>query len=312
MDKSANTLRKLKNQHIFDPSKPDLYIHREYSAEAFHDNEVKPGYNNILRKVRNNLTAAMNKYPGTLPNFIIILVSNKYAHDSTFVEFEFKAILKRVLNDVGRLLATRRDQLPRKAQNLRGNTEVFVIRPLPKPATALKGDLTFKNARRSMNQMLDKLSLTLEFKPLNIDAINCTQKILFEKNGDLSDYGKERMWQSISDFIKTKDNRLEKAWASVSVAKENAEAQVTPEIIQEAFRQKGGRHGGRSRNTITGTASADGNTEQYDRYYTNNQTRSNQDQWGQWENRRFDNYHRDYDRDDYRGHYQGSSTYGAY
>lgn len=159
----------------------------------------------------------MNKYPTILPNYLIILISNSYIHDQAFVEFELKTILKRVFNDVGRLLATRGEQLTRKTHNLLLSMEVFVNRPLPKPASALRGDPKFKNTRRYVNQMLDKLSTTLNFKPLNIDEINCSQRILFEKSGELSDYGMERLWFSISEFIRIRDSQRTKALEKFNV-----------------------------------------------------------------------------------------------
>lgn len=237
LDSLANTLRKLVNQHIFDATKPELYIHREYHVEAFHDSEVKCSYNNILRKVRNNLTAALNKFPTVLPEYLIIVVGNTYVHDQIFVEMEFKLILKKIFNDVTRLLSSRKEQLPPRVQGGRA-TQIFVTRPLPKPATALKGDQKFKNTRRYLNQMLDRLSKTCDFKPLNIDEINCSQKVLFEKNGTLSDYGKERMWCSISDFIKQKDTQYKVAMLKSLASREEVATQVKPDMITRETSEK--------------------------------------------------------------------------
>lgn len=232
LDNAVNQLRKLFNQHIFDATKPELYMHREYNVEAFHDSEIKHTYNNIIRKVRNNLTAVLNKYPTVLPDFLVVIMGNTYAHDQIFVENEFKLILKRVLNDITRLIASRKEQLPLKLQNVRP-TQVYVMRPLPKPVTALKGDQKFKNTRRYLNQMLDNLSRTCGFKPLNIDEINCSQKILFESNGSLSDYGKERMWHSISEFIRNKDMQFKLSVCRGCVATEEVGTQVKPDMITD-------------------------------------------------------------------------------
>lgn len=245
--------------------------------EAFADSEVKITYPNILRKVRNNLTAAMNQFPQVLPKYLIILVANHYMHNPAFVEFELKGIFKKMLNDVGRLLSTRAEQLPKRVSDI--TTEVFITRPLPKPATALKGDNKFKNSRRYVNQMLDNLSLTMEFKPLNIDAINCTQRALFEKKGDISDYGKERMWQSISEFIKTKDLQVQRALDGLMVKKENVSTQYDERDIKPSKEYP----------------------QEYDRYYTRREPDHRYEQhsaayFGQGD---YDDYHKNFDRADY-------------
>lgn len=283
LDKAANSLRKLKNEPIFDASKPELFIYKEYNVQAFHDNEVKAPFNNPIRKVRNNLTMALNLYPTILPQYLLILLGNNYLHDYIFVEFEFKAILKRILNDVGRLLATRKEQIPRRVLNTFHSTEVFIMRPLPKPEAALRGNKKFKNTRRYVNNMLDRLSDTFDFRPLNIDEINCSQRALFEKNGQLSEYGQERMWFSISEFIRRKDQQLQVAVKKCIVPKEDAGAQVPednmPEKVDQYFTnsnhaQRDGRSSGASHQWQT--------------------TRAEKD---------FDDYHRSYDRTDYYNQY---------
>lgn len=302
LEQTANSLRKLHNQHVFDASKPELFIYKEYHVEAFHDSEIKPTYRNIIRKVRNNLTMALNKFPTILPNYLVIMVNNSYIHDPTFVEFELKSILKRVLNDVNRLLTSRSDQVVAKNSNLCNQTEVYMMRPLPKPAKALslKSDYSFKNTRRHFNQILDKLARTCDFVPLNIDEINCAQRALFEKNGDLSDYGKERLWVSISEFIKTRDRLKQKALSTIDVTKRERAVQTDDTgSVNEQLPEKGGNENFP-------------NNEGYDAYYTGNepyQRNTNTSHWQSGRRESFDNYHRNYDRDDYQRSYYDHEHY---
>lgn len=257
--------------------------------EAFHDSEIKPTYRNIMRKVRNNLTQALNKFPAVLPDYLIIMISNSYAHDPAFVDFELKTILKRVMNDIGRLLATRREQLPRKSHNLLMSTEVFLTRPLPKPAAVLKGDKMFKSTRRNINTIIDKLARTFDFKPLNVDEINCSQRALFEKTGELSDYGQERMWYSISEFIRVRDNRRKLVMTKFAVAKEDRAIQVSENDL--ARNRNGQHHEGISYRT---------DHDEPEAYYTQQgptQDWQSRDRRGDG-HRQLDYYHRTYDRDD--------------
>lgn len=159
-------------EHVFNATKMQLGIFKNFNM-AFHDSEVTPTYKNIIRKVRNILTVALNKFPQVLPCYLVIVMNNNVIHDPTFVEFEFKTILKRVLNDVGRLLATRKEQIAPKCRNIWVDTEVFVARPLPKPAAVLLADNKFKATRRQVNSMLDDVVRTFDFEILNIDVINC-------------------------------------------------------------------------------------------------------------------------------------------
>lgn len=298
LEKTVNALRRLMNQHVFDATKPELYIYKEYHVEAFHDGELRSSYRNIMRKVRNNLTAAMNKFPTILPDYLIIIINNSYIHDHIFVEFELKTILKRVLNDVERLLASRREQLAKKSINVFGQTEVFMMRPLPKPAKSLKGEYNFKNTRRYLNQMLDKLARTYNFKPMNIDEVNCAQRALFEDSGDLSDYGRERMWFSISESIRQRDKIKQAALSKATVSKHEIGTQTDERT--ERVPEKG----------VINAEKAQG--ERIDHYYTqptagasNWQPQHGQRHWyPQDDNDRFDDYHRRYDRDDYRQNYE--------
>lgn len=278
LEQSANSLRKLKNEPIFDAAKPELFIYREYSVQAFHDNEVKThgSLNNPIRKIRNNLAMAFNQYPAILPQYLIVILGNSYIHDQVFIEFEFKAILKRILNDIGRLIATRREQIPKRASNTGLHpTEVFIIRPLPKPEAALRGNKKFKNARRYVNQMLDKLSSTYDFKPLNIDEINTSQKALFEKSGLLSEYGQERMWFSISEFIRKKDSQLAIMVRKACASKEDVGTQF-PEVNFYDVPEK------------------------VEEYMTSNRRADYNGTYRQHGgNRSFDSYHCEYDRPDY-------------
>lgn len=303
LDSTANVLRKLFNQHIFDASKPELYIHQEYHVEAFNDSKIKYTYNNIMRKVRNNLTLALNKFSSILPEFLIIVLGNSYIHDQTFVEMELRPILKKVFNDVTRLLSTRREQLAPKVLNIRG-TQVYLTRPLPKPAAALKGDQKFKNTCRYLNQMIDRLSLTCDFKPLNIDGVNLSQRVLSEKNGSLSDYGKECMWQSISDFIKTKDTQLRIAIQKSSVNKEDAGIQVKPDDVL-AKRQDD------QQLEQYFTARKDAPISQWTDAAEGQQPERSREQrnWSDHSQGGFDDYHRRYDRDDY---YDRRNKYNYY
>lgn len=289
LERTANALRKLMNQHIFDATKPELYIYKEYHVEAFHDSELKPTYRNIMRKVRNNLTFALNKFPTILPAYLIVMVNNGYLHDPTFVEFEMKTILKRVLNDIARLLSSRRDQLAKKNLSIRGNTEVFMIRPLPKPAASLTHDYKFKNTRRYFNQMMDKLSRTYNFKPLNIDEINCSQKALFERqSGDLSDFGQERMWHSISEFIKQQDLLKLRALKNVTVIKVDASTQCPEKDNKEQ------------------PNSEKRTQDNYDAYYTaagqRPEAHFNARRYDE-PRQQFDDYHRRYDRASFHDQY---------
>lgn len=298
LEKSANSLRKLMNQHTFDANAPELFIYKEYHVEAFCDNELKPTYKNIIRKVRNNLTLALNKYPTIVPNYLIILVGNSYAHDQVFVEIELKPILKRVLNDVGRLLASRVDQLSRKNQNLTLATEVFINRPLPKPASCIRGDHKFKNTRRYMNQMLDILARTFQFKPLNIDEINCAQRALFEKNGDLSDYGRERMWSSISEFIRIRDQERLRVLQKFNTPKQDVAVQVPGNL-------ESSRQGISEREYHIPEKDSVSVDEYFTRQHSAAQPSASHSprSGGPWRHqgyRKFDSYHRRYDRDDYR------------
>lgn len=204
LDSAANSLRKLKNQYIFDASKPQLGIFNNFHVEAFHDSEVKPTYKNILRKVRNNLTVALNKFPLILPVYLVVVLNNNIIHDAAFVDIELKTILKRVFNDIDRLLTTRKEQIQPKYRSNWVQPEVFITRPLPKPASALTVDKKFKSSRRQVNTMLDELIRTCNFKILNIDTINCSQRALFEEGGQLSDFGKEQFWSFISNFLETR------------------------------------------------------------------------------------------------------------
>lgn len=290
LDTMANSFRKLKTDYIFDASKPQMDILKDFHVEPFNDSEIKPTYKNILRKVRNNLTIAMNKFPQVLPCYVVILLNNNMIHDSAFVDFELKHILKKMLNDVGRLLSTRKDQIPHKYRSTWGDTQVFVTRPLPKPAILLAGDQHFKNSRRQVNAMLDKLALTYDFTILNVDSINSSQKALFEKGGQLSDFGKEKFWMFISEFLQAKHNQMVSAITKAHATKHDVGIQVdgVPVAKQSSTREPMPRNG----NNYDKQYNFD-NAAQYQDF-------SRADAQQRYARPQFDEYHTRYDRTDYR------------
>lgn len=129
-----------------------------------------------------------------------------------------------------------------KYRNTTNPTEVFMMRPLPKPAKAISRDYQFKNTRRNFNQLIDKLSRTMDFKPLNIDTINSSDKLLFDKSGDLSDFGQERLWVFISEFIRTRDHKRQLAAEAFVRPKEDIATQTENSEQQVADQQPASRY----------------------------------------------------------------------
>lgn len=79
------------------------------------------------------------------------------------------------------------------------------MRPVPQPAYSLLDPEKYKTVRRKFAQELESVTYHYRIALANLDELNCSQRVLFNDYRNLSDYGIEKFWQSISDYIRRVD-----------------------------------------------------------------------------------------------------------
>lgn len=206
-----------------------LYIHENYAVKTFPEGHGKYAGNNPYIKICGNLTEAIRKFPLWLPFYIVILLSNSYAHDDAFVEYELRGMIYELLSRVVEIIAARKGQLPKRAISWR-EPIISVMRLLPKPGYALRNIEKFKHTHRKANSIIEEVTTKLKLKFINADEITCSQKALFNKHGHLEDFGFERMWVSISDAIQRLDKQEIEALKNMDKKVRTLETQ-TPNVI---------------------------------------------------------------------------------
>lgn len=82
---------------------------------------------------------------------------------------------------------------------------LILLRPVPRPAFCLLNPELYKTTRRKFSTDLEEITHHYRVQLVNLDELNCSQRVLFNEFGNLSDYGIERFWKSLSDFFRRSD-----------------------------------------------------------------------------------------------------------
>lgn len=81
----------------------------------------------------------------------------------------------------------------------------ILLRPLPRPAFSLLDLQKVKINQRYYSANVERICVNLRLTLLNADELNCSQWVLFDEFGNLSQYGIDKLWKSISDYLQRTD-----------------------------------------------------------------------------------------------------------
>lgn len=183
----------------------ELYLTKNFEIQAFSKDNQK-GYhsNNFLIRIGNSFVTALNSTKVVLPSAMVIILDNKFLKDESLAESEMPKMLHHLLYTIHEMIKQRKRQIP-NAYWEDNQPKLILLRPLPRPAYSLLDPQKHKTLRRIYSQHAEKLTEKFRVTLLNADELNCSQRVLFDQFGNLSAYGVEKFWKSVSDYFRRSD-----------------------------------------------------------------------------------------------------------
>lgn len=183
----------------------ELYITKNFEIEAFtKDNQKGYHSNNFLIRICNSFVTALNSAKAVLPSTIVIMLDNKFLKDEAMADKEMPKLIHHLLYSFHETVKHRKRQIGNEYWE-DNQPKIILLRPLPRPAYSLLDPQKHKTSRRIYSQHSEKITEKFRVTLLNADELNCSQRVLFDQYGNLSPYGVEKLWKSISDYFRRSD-----------------------------------------------------------------------------------------------------------
>lgn len=147
---------------------------------------------------------ALNASKFVLPTVLLLILDNKYLKEENFGDKQMPYLVEQLIISILNTVKTRKKQL-HNSYWADHEPRIVLLRPMPRPAYSLVDPQKYKTIRRSYSREMEAIANHYRVTFLNIDELNCSQRVLFDDFGDLSPYGTERLWKSISDFFRRAD-----------------------------------------------------------------------------------------------------------
>lgn len=192
-------------QKLVDSDPQSTYMTKNYEVECFTKDNIH-GFlsNNFIIRVSNSLTTAMNAARVALPTEIIIVLDNQYLKEEYFGDREMPRLISQLLSNISETIRIRKKQLQNQYWQ-ENSPRIMFIRPLPRPAFSLSDVEKYKYIRRKFSTELEEVTSQHRVQLVNIDDLNASQRVLFDSFGNLSEYGIEQFWKSLSEYLKRSD-----------------------------------------------------------------------------------------------------------
>lgn len=204
----------------------ELYLTKNYDIKCFNaDNKQGFLSNNFLVRVSNTLTTALNVTEYAMPAAIVIMIDNKYLKEDYFGDRHLASLVNVMLQNIIDTIRKRKRQLsyPYWEEH---QPKIIILRPIPRPAYSIADPDKYKNIRRKYAQELEDITTKLRVSLVNLDELNCSQRVLFDDFGNLSDYGIEKFWKSLSDHFRRVDRDEHYAIKKFRTPKKSAATQT--------------------------------------------------------------------------------------
>lgn len=178
---------------------------KNFEIEVFSKENTKGFYsNNFVIRIGNSLITALNQTKYVLPSTIVIMLDNQFLKEEQFADLEMPRLVEQLILTIHETVKLRKKQLdnPYWEDN---QPKVILLRPLPRPAYSLVDPQKYKALKRIYAHKIEQITTRFRVTLLNVDELNCSQKVLFDQFGNISAYGTEKLWRSISDYLRRSD-----------------------------------------------------------------------------------------------------------
>lgn len=184
------------------------------------------------------------------------MLDNKFLKDQYSADQETPALVHKLFASIHETIKLRKSQIdnPYWEDN---QPKLIYLRPIPRPAYSLLDPQKHKTMRRLYGQHVEKITEKFRVSLLNVDELNCSQRVLFDDFGNLSAYGIERFWKSLSDHFRRADRdeyyavknyRAPKKSVATQTYTQTTNTQVQPNVNQQTPNQTHGNPAGDNSN----------------------------------------------------------------
>lgn len=228
-------------ENILEKAPETLYITKHYHLTAY-TTENKQGYfsNNFLVRIVNSLTTGLNAANILLPSAIVIMLSNSFLKNEYMAEREMPRLLEKLFEEIIDIIRERKRQVHHYFVT-DNQPRIIFLRPIPRPAYSLVDGDKYKSVRRKFAQEIEAITYHYRIALVNLDELNCSQRVLFNDYGNLSDYGIEKFWLSLSDYFRRVDRDEYNAIKLFQIPKKTIGTQMytqeKPQLVQQTSKQ---------------------------------------------------------------------------
>lgn len=132
------------------------------------------------------------------------MFDNKFLKEGYQADQGMPKLINSLFLNIHETIKSRKGQMP-NAYWEDNQPKLVLLRPLPRPAYSLLDPQKSKTLRRLYAQHAERITEKYRVTLLNIDELNCSQRVLFDDYGNLSAYGIEKFWKSLSDYFRRSD-----------------------------------------------------------------------------------------------------------
>lgn len=174
-----------------------LYILHWFDVKAFPPHSTST---NAVEVILSSLIGALNNRP-KLPEILVVMLGDvKFWCEPQALRFTMDSIIKVLLKELRRILQSRQNDLPVKAQ--KEEPRLFFVKLNWKPDKAIDSVSCYPKKRRTFNKLLDTMVRPRGVNTILLHDIN--DKIdpdLFLGHGALSQKGYRQVWASLSEAL---------------------------------------------------------------------------------------------------------------
>lgn len=205
LTEAVAVLREIQNQ-----DRDELYLYSDYDPQIYFPKLLSK--DSFASQIRCQLYTALEEH-NKLPSVIILIIGNKDVDHKALNPEGTRKIWHALFTEIQRAVKTRKEDLPRKAQN-KHEPRVFATNMFPRfrdhNEKFDKTQETFKTKRRRLNGILPQVANDYGFKVLPINAIIPENADLFVvSTGQLNGRGQKEFWVNVSRELKLADVREE-------------------------------------------------------------------------------------------------------